>query len=186
MRTFLFSLLFLLFTTHLTAQEKWFTKNGKVSFDATAAKSPENIKAVNNAVACVLESNNGNLQFAVLMQGFVFEKALMQEHFNENYVESSKHPKATFKGSIVNFSTVKLNTNGNYPVTVKGAFTLHGETKTIETTGNINVNNGKLICTADFNIALADYKINIPALVANKIASQVKINLIATLLPLNK
>ena len=87
-------------------QERFFTKTGSISF---FSKTPlEDIEAHNRSVTCVLDSKTGNVQFAVLMKGFEFKKALMQEHFNEDYIESDKYPKAEFKGQIVNNSEHRL------------------------------------------------------------------------------
>nr|HQU57378.1 YceI family protein [Chitinophagaceae bacterium] len=83
----------------VNAQTKYFTKNGKITFFSKA--SLENIEALNKSVTAVLDTKSGNIQFAVLMKGFEFEKALMQEHFNENYLESHKYPKAIFKGEVL-------------------------------------------------------------------------------------
>lgn len=170
----------------INAQEKWFTKSGKITFDATAPKSPDNITATNNTVACVLNTVSGNLQFSLLMQAFVFEKALMQEHFNENYVESSKYPKATFKGLITNFNTIKFNVNGSYNAHIKGTLSLHGVEKVIETNANIIVANNQLNCTANFSITVSDYNIKIPKLVSSNIAKQANVNVVIFLNPFNK
>ena len=91
-----------------SAQEKYFTKTGKIRFNCTGGV--EKIEALNKGVTCVLDSKTGALQFAVLLKGFEFEKALMQEHFNENYVESVKFPKAIFKGKVENTLAVRLPT----------------------------------------------------------------------------
>ena len=87
-----------------SAQGKYFTKSGKIGFYSKATL--ENIEAHNKAVTCVLDSKTGNMQFAVMMKAFEFEKALMQEHFNENYIESHKYPKAEFKGVLINNSDI--------------------------------------------------------------------------------
>src|SRR5687768_4226229 len=103
------------------------TRNGYVGF---FSKTPlEDIKAENNQANAVLNLGKGELVVAVLMKGFLFKKALMQEHFNENYIESDKFPKATFTGTYS--GPVDLSKNGTYPVTVKGLVTLHGVTKSI-------------------------------------------------------
>ena len=144
--------------------------NGKIRFDATSPKSPENVDAINKSVICVLDTKTGNLQFSVLMKGFEFERALMQEHFNENYVESNKFPKAEFKGAITNNNAVNYAKDGVYPVKVSGQLTMHGETKSIETSGTVTIKNGKINALAEFAVVLADYKITIPQLVADKVA----------------
>src|SRR4051794_3030998 len=82
------------------AQDKYFTKTGKIGFYSIT--SLENVEAVNKTAGAILDSKTGAVQFAALMKGFEFKKALMQEHFNENYIESNQYPKAEFRGSIVN------------------------------------------------------------------------------------
>lgn len=170
--------------TQLQAQDKFFTKSGKVKFDATEKNSPENIDAINNSVTCVLDTKTGNFQFAVLMKGFEFDRALMMEHFNENYMESDKFPKAEFRGVIVNNNPGNYQKNGVYDIVVKGKMTMHGETKDIETNGKITVQNGNLQAIADFPVALADYKIAIPTLVADKVAKIAAVKVDCSLAPL--
>src|SRR5687768_1772756 len=93
------------------AQERFFTKSGKVSF---YSKAPlEDIEAHNKSVTAVLDTKTGNLQFALQMKGFEFEKALMEEHFNESYVESDKYPRADFKGQVLNNAAINYAKNGD-------------------------------------------------------------------------
>ena len=174
------SLLF--FSTIINAQDKYFTKSGKIEFFSKA--SIEDIEAKNKTAAAVLDTKTGALQFSVLMKGFEFEKALMQEHFNDNYVESDKFPKAEFKGSIVNNGSINYAKDGSYNVKVKGQFTLHGVTKTIEAPGTIKVDDGKIETASTFNIKLSDYGIKIPAVVKEKISNNIKIVVDCKLEPL--
>ena len=168
-------------TSSLVAQDKYFTKSGKINF---VSKAPlENIDARHKSVTCVLDTKTGNMQFAVLMKGFEFEKALMQEHFNENYVESHKFPKAEFRGQVVNNQEISYTKDGTYPVKVKGTLTMHGETKEVETTGNVVVKSGKLQAGAEFIILLSDYKIEIPKVVKDNISNTVKITVDCALEP---
>jgi hypothetical protein len=171
-----------LITLSLSAQDKYFTKSGKIIFSSKA--SLENIEAHNKSVTCVLDTKTGNLQFAVLMKGFEFEKALMQEHFNENYVESHKFPKAEFKGQVTNHSEINYAKDGTYPAKVKGKLTIHGETRDVETVGTVTIKSGKVKADADFVIALADYKVEIPNMVKDNISKTVKITVDCTLEPL--
>ena len=165
------------------AQDKFFTKNGKILFKCT--KSPlEKIEATNKSSICVLDTKTGNMQFAVMMKGFEFERALMQEHFNENYIESSKYPKAEFKGQVINNNDIKYNADGSYTAKVKGTLTIHGETKDVETTGTMEVKNGKVSTNADFIIQLSDFKISIPSIVSDKISNTVNISVDCMLEPL--
>jgi hypothetical protein len=170
-------------TTTIHAQ-KFFTKAGRIDFNATAPSSPEKIEAVNKTVTCVLDAATGNIQFAVLIKGFTFERALMQEHFNENYLESDKFPKAEFKGSITNNSAVNYAKDGDYNVTVKGKLTLHGETRDVESSGKVSVKAGKISATASFTAVLGDYKVEVPTVVSDKVSKTAKITVACTLEPL--
>ena len=166
----------------LFAQDKYFTKSGRINF---VSKAPmENIDGNHKSVTCVLDTKTGNMQFAVLMKGFEFEKALMQEHFNENYVESHKFPKAEFKGQVVNNADINYAKDGTYPAKVKGTLTMHGATRDVETTGNVVVKSGKLQAGAEFTILLSDYRIEIPNVVKDNISNTVKIIVDCSLEPL--
>lgn len=155
------------------AAQKVFTKNGNISFFSTAPM--ENITADNNQVMSVLNTQTGDLQFSVIIKGFHFKKSLMEEHFNENYMESDKFPKSTFKGVITDISKISFTKDGNYNVAVSGDLTIHGVTKKVTTPGTITIKAGNITATSKFNIKLADYNINIPGLVKDKIAETIEI-----------
>lgn len=164
------------------AQERFYTKTGVVRF---YSKAPlENIEAVNNTVTAVLDATSGNMQFAVQMKGFSFEKALMQQHFNENYVESNKFPRAVFKGALTDKEAIPYNKDSVYHVVVKGALTLHGVTKQLEVPGTLQVSSGRLLGKATFTLQLSDYNIAIPALVKDKVSKTVTITVHLDLQPL--
>ncbi len=155
------------------SQDRIFTRKGQISF---YSKAPlEDIEAHNKAAVSVIDKTTGQLEFSVLMKGFEFEKALQQEHFNENYVESDKYPKAIFKGKMTDVSKVKFTTDGSYTVPVTGQLTLHGETKDVSANATITVKGGAVSGHTEFTISLDDYKIKIPALVKDKIAKTVRI-----------
>ncbi|MBC7850560.1 MAG: YceI family protein [Chitinophagaceae bacterium] len=175
-------LLFIFCSGILHAQERVFTKNGNISFYSEAPM--ETIEASNKNVTCVLDTKSGQVQFAVLMRGFEFRKALMQEHFNENYVESTKFPKAEFKGQIVNNADINYSKDGSYTATVTGKLTIHGESRDIQSQGTVKVTGGKVTASTIFNILLADYKISIPALVKDKVSNNVRITVNCPLEPL--
>jgi polyisoprenoid-binding protein YceI len=168
----------------LLAQERYFTKTGTISF--TAGTPVEDIDAVNKSVTSVIDVATGQIEFAVLLKGFEFKRALMQEHFNENYVESEKFPKSTFKGKIVDASSVNFKKDGSYPVTVKGTLELHGVKKEIETKGTIKVAGSAISSEATFKILLEDYKIAIPGAVKDKISPTVEIKTDCAYQPLEK
>ncbi len=172
----------ILFTTAVSAQDRYFTRTGKIEF---TSKAPlEDIEAKNKTVTAVLDAKTGAFQFSVQMKGFEFEKALMQQHFNENYVESDKYPKAEFKGTLANNAAVSYDKDGTYPVTVKGKLTLHGITRDIEVPGIIKINSGKIDAGSTFSIRLSDYKISIPSPVKDKVSNSIRIAVDTKLDPL--
>lgn len=174
--------LFLLFD--LAAQDKLFTKNGKISF---FSKAPlENIEAHNHKVTCILDKNSGQIEFKVLMKAFQFEKALMQEHFNENYVESDKFPNSTFSGMVSEIQKVDFGKDGVYPVQVSGDLTIKGTTKPVKANGEIRIKGGKPFAVSTFNIALSDYGISIPAVNKDNISNYIQISVDLQLEPLKK
>jgi polyisoprenoid-binding protein YceI len=147
-----------------------------VYFDATTKGSPERIEATNKSGTIVVEQSSGRVEASVLIKGFLFDKALMQEHFNENYMESSKFPKATFKGKIDNLTAVNFDKDGTYNATISGDLSLHGVTKQVKTTATFKVKGGKVSASANFNAALSDYGIDVPSVVADKLAKEAKIS----------
>ena len=164
----------------------YFSKAAKISFDATAAKSPEEIKGTTRGATVVLDISTGQLQFSMLIKSFVFERSLMEEHFNENYLESDKYPKAEFKGTIQDNKGVNYTKDGTYNVQVKGTLQIHGVTQTVDVPGKIIVAGGKIQATAEFRIKLSDYKVKIPGLVADKVAETASINVDCQLEPLKR
>jgi polyisoprenoid-binding protein YceI len=156
-----------------TQAQKFYTKNGNISFNSKA--SVETIAASSNQVTSVLVPATGDLQFSVLIKSFHFEKALMEEHFNETYLESDKYPKATFKGKIADASKVNFTKDGTYNVSVTGELTMHNVTQKTTTAGTITIKGGKISAAAEFAVTLADYKIDIPKVVKNNIAEKVTI-----------
>ncbi|RYD80885.1 MAG: YceI family protein [Sphingobacteriales bacterium] len=169
--------------TNASAQ-KYFTKDGDVSF--FSATPMENIEAHNKKATSVLDAATGNVEFAVLIKAFEFEKSLMQEHFNENYMESSKFPKAVFKGQIVNNADVNYKKDGVYKIKTKGQLTMHGVTKDIETNGTMEVKGGKITGISTFMVSPQDYNIEIPKLVREKIAKEIKVEVKSAFQPMNK
>ena len=162
-----------------SAQDTFYTKGGKISFYSKA--KVEDIEANHSGVTCVMDRKTGLIQFSLLMKGFEFEKALMQEHFNENYVESDKYPKSTFKGQVTNNSEINYSADGSYPAKVKGSLFIHGETREVETNGTIEVKNGKILVKAEFPVLLSDYKISIPGVVKEKLSNSIRITVNCTL-----
>ena len=160
------------------AQEKIYsTKSATISFFSSTPL--EKIEAFNRQVTCKLSSNTGQIVFLLLIKGFAFDNALMQEHFNENYMESSKYPKADFKGTIKNIQEINFNKDGTYNVMVEGLLTIHGVSNKINTPAILQVNNGKLSAKANFKIKVKDFGISgkyIGEKIANEIETSVSCN----------
>ena len=136
----------------------------------------EDIEARNDKVAAVVDTNTGQLAFSVPVHEFQFKRTLMQEHFNENYMESEKYPKATFTGQITNLAQVlKLLSAGPQNVDAEGSLNMHGVTHKVLVSGTLQLRDGQLVIFAYFNVAPADYSIDIPLLVREHIAKSVSI-----------
>ena len=154
--------------------QKFFTKEGHISFFSSTPL--ENIEANNYKAVSMIDAATGQMEFAVLMKAFEFQRSLMQEHFNENYIESDKYPQATFKGKIENMDAVNMKKDGDYEVKVKGNLTVHGVTREVEVPGKLRVKDGKIVAgNSTFNVVPQDYKIEIPSLVKEKIAKEIKV-----------
>jgi polyisoprenoid-binding protein YceI len=167
---FLFTLLFL--TVNAGAQ-KYMTKNGFIGFYSHTPM--EDIKADNNQVASVIDSGTGNVVFQVLIKSFHFDRTLMEEHFNENYMESDKYPKSTFKGIITNLAAVTFSKNGIYDVVIDGDLTIHNVTNKVSVRGTIEVIAGGINAAAKFKIVPEDYNIAIPSVVREKINKDLEV-----------
>lgn len=155
-------------------QEKKITKTGTISFEASVP-SFEEVKGKNTAVTCILNTSNGEIAALALMKGFRFKVALMEEHFNENYVESSKYPKATFKGKIDAFDISKINTTSK-DYTIKGKLELHGKSKDITTVAKIKKVGSDIEVLTTFPVNVSDFDIEIPAVVSKKVSKKVTID----------
>jgi len=151
-------------------KKQFITRNGQVTFFSYA--SAENIKAENNETLSLLDAKEGKIAVNILMRAFEFEKSLMQEHFNDSYIESDIFPRATFQGAILNF---KPKQSGIQTKFIKGDFTLHGVTKPLKIKSDIEYKSGSYTITGETSIDVKDFKIKIPQILSSKIAKTVKI-----------
>ncbi|MHC1777357.1 MAG: YceI family protein [Lentimicrobium sp.] len=154
--------------------QKYITKTGHIRFFSSTPV--EDIEAHNRQVNSALDQQTGDFVFKVLMKSFQFEKALMQEHFNENYVESDKFPNATFTGKVANISDIDFGKNGIYSTNIEGDLTIKGVTKKVSEKGTFEVKDGKVKGISTFNLLLADFGIKIPNTVANNISKTIQID----------
>ena len=165
----LFLLLFVSYS--FFAQDKYLTKTGTLIFEASVP-SFEEVKAKNETTTAIINTKNGEFAALALVKGFRFKNALMEEHFNENYAESEKYPKAIFKGKIKDFNFSDLKASYKY----SGELTFHGESKTIENqTLSLNYVDGVITISGELTVSVNDFKIDIPNIVKNKVSENVKV-----------
>jgi len=155
-----------------SAQKVYATKTGQIFFNATGGAVA--IAAVNNQVDSKFVDATGQIIFGVLVKGFKFENQLMEDHFNENYMESTQFPKADFKGYIKNIKEVNFNKDGTYPITIEGNLTIHGSSQKVNTNGTLQIAEGKPTISGEFSIKIKDYGIK-GLYIGEKIANEAKI-----------
>lgn len=160
-------------------QDLYICKNAKITLYSSAPV--EDIKAVTSAGASVYNAASGDLNFSVAIHSFQFDKSLMQEHFNSDYMESDKFPRAIFKGKIDDH--IDVSKDGTYPVKVTGQLTVHGITQPRTIPGVISIKNGVISMASEFMVKCADHHIDIPQIVFHNIAESLKINVSATYSP---
>jgi hypothetical protein len=153
---FAFVLSLMFFATAADAQKIFATRNGKITF---SSPSDEDVKAINNEVTSRI-ADNGQMTFSLLIKSFRFKLAEMQQHFNDQYLESMKFPRADFKGNIVNLADVNFAKDGVYKATVKGDLTMHGVTKNITVSGTITIKGGKPGVDAQFTVPMKDFNVS--------------------------
>jgi hypothetical protein len=168
MKLFFTVIISFLFISQVGAQKIFATRNGKVTFEAP---SDDQVKAVNNEVTSRI-ADNGQLTFSLLIKGFKFKLAEMQDHFNDQYLESTKFPRADFKGNIVNLKDVDFSKDGTYKIAVKGNLTMHGVTKEITVNGTVEIKAGKPAASAKFTILMKDYNVS-----ASSVTDKVRVDL---------
>ena len=181
MKKLVITIFALIFSIVLFGQDIYFTKTGTVIFDSSTPL--ETIHAENKQVTSFLKTSDGELNFAALMKSFKFPNALMEEHFNENFIESSQFPKAVFKGRIVNWSEINLSSGEEESADIEGELTLHGVTKKITAKAKLHQQNGKITGRSEFVVSAEDFNIKIPALVRDKIAKVVQVTVDVTYEP---
>jgi polyisoprenoid-binding protein YceI len=151
----------------------------RVSFFSAA--TIEDIAAVNTISKPIMSAATGEVDIKLNNQGFKFKKPLMEEHFNEEYMETTKYTYSTFTGKVD--QKVDYTKDGVNQVTVTGTMDMHGVKKSITIPGTITVQNGILFLKSTFNIKLADYNVKIPSVLGSNIAEQVAVTVTATMKP---
>ena len=174
MKKFLILAIATLLMVQVNAQKIYATKNGQISFNATG--EAVKIIGVNNQVDSKFVESTGQIIFGVLIKAFKFENQLMEDHFNENYMESTQFPKSDFKGFITNIKDVNFAKDGDYPITVEGNLTIHGIANKTSTKGTLTISNGKPSIIGEFRIPIKQYGIK-GSYIGDKIASEASIKL---------
>ncbi len=164
------TIMFVLTTGVGAFAQKYTAEKAFISFFSHAPL--EDILAENTKAVSIFNSATGDIAFAVTMKDFTFAKSLMQQHFNEKYVESEKFPKGTFSGKITGFD---IAASGSQSVRAQGKMTIHGVTHDIDVPGTIEMQGKKIAVKAKFMIKVADYNIEIPTLVFKNIAEEVEV-----------
>ena len=147
------------------------TKKGSIQF---VSPTDPDVSAVNNEVSSKITAA-GELRFSLLFKGFHFKYAEMQTHFNEEYVESEKYPRASFTGTIQNIKSIDLTKDGKYTATIVGTLTMHGVTKPVKTAATLNISKGKIAATATISIIMSDFNIDASA-VTDKVDLEINCN----------
>ena len=174
MKNKLLLLIFCLFTTVCLSQ-KYYTDSGLTEFDGSKAAF-EPIKAKNKSSISIFDVNNCKIASLIKIRLFNYRYGLMEEHFNENYLESNIYPTSTFEGCIEDFDKISLDDNFQQ-ISIKGTLTIKGESNEILAVGFLKKNNNKIEIKSSFSDKLSEYKIKIPRVVFKKIDEEVKINL---------
>lgn len=181
MKKIFFTLTALVFGTSIFAQI-YMAKSCEISFFSEAPL--ENIEAVNKSAKPLVNTSTNDVQVKIANTGFIFEKALMQEHFNENYMESEKYPSTIFKGKIN--EKIDWTKDGEHKVTVTGKMSMHGVDKEITIPGTVIIKGSEITISAKFKVHVADYNIKVPSLYVQNIAEDVDVKLNAVLVQYKK
>lgn len=168
------TILSLLILGSTMAQNRLMDRKGTASFFSEAPL--ENIEATNTEVVGAMDLDKGTLAVSMLMKGFHFDNSLMEEHFNENYVESDQFPKANFQGKINNFSNLDFSKNGTFEAEVEGTIEIHGVKQPLKTTVKFDNSAKGLVANTIFELKVADFDIEVPKLVIKNIAEVVDVN----------
>ena len=167
-------LLFFLILSQTISAQKYFTRAGTTEFKASM-DAFEPIEATNKSSSAVLKTSTGDFAALLLIKAFKFKVALMQEHFNENYMDSDKYPRATFKGKVIDFSVNKINTKKEH--VIEGILSIRNIKKDVKTNAVLYKKNDKIYIKANFQVKPQDFNIEIPKIVRKKIAKSISISI---------
>ena len=164
----------LLLLVNITFGQRLLTRSGEIKFDASMPNLVE-IVGKSNTVSAILDLTTGQFATNVIIKSIRFKVPLMEEHFNENYMESSKYANSTFKGKISGFDVKKLVAS-KVTYDIEGDLTIHGVSKKVKTKIYLSLNGNKVAASGNFLVHAQDYGIEIPSLVKEKFANQIKVS----------
>lgn len=165
----------LLFVAGTVSAQKYYTKTGETDFKASV-EAFEQVEAKSNSTTVILKAATGELAALLFMKSFHFKVALMEEHFNENYMDSDKFPKATFKGNLKDFNMSDLSATAK-EYKLSGTLTVRGKAKEIESTAMVSKDGDKIVVKSGFTVKPQDFDIDIPSIVRDKIAKEINVTL---------
>lgn len=165
-------LIILLLLCHKSIAQKYKSVASSVHFFSDAPM--EDIEALNDKGQSAMDLSTGEIVFSIPIKSFEFEKSLMQEHFNENYLESDKYPMATFKGIVKGFDR---ENSGWQKAMAEGSMNIHGVSNDLTVEGEIKIEENSIKVKSKFPITLNDYKIKIPKVVFYNIAEVVEVTI---------
>jgi hypothetical protein len=163
-----------LIVTQVALSQTYYTRTGQTEFKASV-EAFEPVEAVNNSTTALLKTQSGDIAAQLFINAFKFRVALMQEHFNENYMDSDKHPKAVFRGKLNGFNFAELSGEQEYDLV--GSLTVRGVKKDISTRAKVQKDGDQLILTARFSVEPQEFDIKIPSIVRKKIADKINITI---------
>lgn len=158
-----------LFVTSLVFSQKMITRSGEIKFDATIPGAMDQVVATSNTVSSIFDKTTGDFVVQGMVKSFKFKSPLMEEHFNENYMESDKLPKTSFKGKVVGYD----GKTGTYDV--EGDLTIHGVANKVKTKATIS-GTSKLSISGNFTVKLKDYKLEVPAMAKKTLSETAKVS----------
>ena len=155
--------------------QKYITKSGVC--DIYSETPAFTIEGSNKKVASILDMSNGNIISSTLIRSFKFKEALVEEHFNENYLEPHKFPKSVFKGKIDNFAEIDLSKDTTYNIAISGKLTIHGVTQSIKEKGTVTVKAGNISASTVFNVSLAAHQVKVEKAYKHAIKDDIKLKI---------
>ncbi|WP_299681389.1 YceI family protein [uncultured Tenacibaculum sp.] len=164
----------LLLVSQLVVAQKYFTRTGTTHFKASV-ETFEPVEAINNSSTSILNVVTGDIAVQLFISAFQFKVALMQEHFNENYMDSDTYPKATFRGKLSNFSLKNSQNQKEFPL--QGTLTICGIKKEISTIAKVSFEKNIIKLSSNFSVEPQDFGIEIPSIVRKKIAEKINIKI---------